>query len=329
MKSLPPKALIAIATAAIPLYPLASASAQEAHWPTRPIKLVVGFPPGGGADAVARIYGNKLGELLKQPIVIDNKPGAGTTIAAEQAAAAPGDGYTLYMGSPILFGVDKVLYPQIRYDAQSFVPSTRLTSSPMVLVTRTDAPYANAKELAAYARQNPGKVFFTSSGNGGSPHLAGALFMKQFGVQLMHVPYKGGSQSVQAVVAKDADITFATPPSVLPLVKAGRLKAIAITIKEKNSNMGEIDTIANQTGTPYDLSFWFGLFAPKGTPPAVTQKLFDATQAAMKDPGVVEQLMLQGNDVSLSSSPQQFAQWVLTQGQAHAKLAQGVEAKVD
>ncbi len=305
------------------------ANAQDSNWPGKPIRLIVGFPPGGGADAIARIYGHKLGELLKQPIVIENKPGAGTTIAAEQAASSPGDGYTLYMGSPVLFGVDKVLYPKIGYDANSFVPVTRLTSSPMVLATRTNAPYTNAKELVEFARKNPGKVFYTSSGNGGSPHMAAAMFMEQFGVDMVHVPYKGGAQSVQALVAKDADITFATPPSVMPLVKAGRLAAIAITTREKSNELPSLETIAHQTGSDYDLPFWFGLFAPKGTPAPVVNRLFEASKTAMNAPDVKKQLSLQGSDVALSDSPQQFTQWVLAQAQAHAQLARRAGVKVD
>lgn len=305
------------------------AFAQEVNWPSRPIRLIVGFPPGGGADAVARIYGHKLGELLKQSIVIENKPGAGTTIAAEQAAASPGDGYTLYMGGPVLFGVDKVLYPKIRYDSKSFVPITKLTSSPLILATRNDAPYKSAQELVDFARKNPGKIFYTSSGNGGSPHMAAAMFMEQFGVDMAHVPYKGGAQSVQAVVAKDADITFATPPTVLPLVKAGRLSAIAITTKEKSSGLPNLGTIAQQTGSAYDLSFWFGLFAPKGTPDEVVKKIFDASQTAMNTPEVKTQLSTQGSDVALSESPQQFTQWVMSQAQSHAQLAKRAGVKVD
>lgn len=306
-----------------------SAFAQDANWPTRPIRLIVGFPPGGGADAVARIYGHKLGELLKQSVVIENKPGAGTTIAAEQAASSSGDGYTLYMGGPILFGVDKVLYPKIRYDASSFVPITKLTSSPMVLAARIDAPYKNAQELVAFARKNPGKVFYTSSGNGGSPHMAGAMFIEQFGIDMVHVPFKGGAQSVQAIVAKDADITFGTPPSVMPLAKAARLSAIAITTKEKSGDLPNLGTIAQQTGSEYDISFWFGLFAPKGTPDAVVKKIFEASKVAMNAQELKAQLSAQGTDVALSESPQQFKQWVLSQAQMHAQLAKRSGLKVD
>lgn len=320
--------LVAI-TLLVPIHLVAQAQGDESQWPTRPIRLIVGYPPGGGADAVARVYGNKLSELLKQPVVIDNKPGAGTTIAAEQAASAPPDGYTLYMGGPSMFGVDKVLYPQIRYDATSFTPISRMTSSPLLLVSRIDAPYKNVNELIEYARKNPEKVFFTSSGNGGSPHMAGALFMERFDIKMTHVPYKGGAQSVQAVVATDADITFATPPSVLPLVKAGRLNAIAITANKKSRELSEFPTIAAQTSADYDVSFWFGLFAPKGTPTPVVMKLFEATQSALKAAPVAQQLALQGNEVALSESPQEFSRWVVEQGKSHAKVARATGVKVD
>lgn len=303
--------------------------ALAADYPAKPIRLVVGFPAGGAADTVARIVAEKMAHDLGQPIIIDNKPGAGTTIANETVASATGDGYTLLLGSPILFGVDKVLYKSIRYSASDLKAVSRWVASPMILAVNPDLPAKTAADIVALAKKEPDRMFFASSGSGGSPHLAGALFNEAAHIKLTHVPFKGGAQAVQAVVANDAQLTFATPPSVMPLINAGRLRAIAVTSAQRSPTLPNVPTIAEQGVPGYELTFWFGLFAPGTTPAPIVKKLFDASQKALADPEVKRKLALQGNDVAVSASSEEFGQWVISQGVKQKKLAEVAGAKLD
>lgn len=289
------------------------------NFPARPITVVVGFTPGGGADTVARIVTEQMAKTLGQPFVIENKPGAGTTLAASQVSRAAPDGYTLYLGSSILFGVDKLMYKSVKYDAKSFAPITQWTTAPMLLTVNGASDIHNVSDLVKKAKA--GHIFFASSGAGGSPHLAALAFENQAGVKLTHVPFKGGAPAVQAVVANDVQLTFATPPSALPLMQAGRLRSLGVSSAERSALFPDMPTVAEQGVKGYDQSFWFGLFAPAGTDPTVVQKLYDASVAALKEPSVRDKLAQQGNDVKWSESPEAFAQWVEKSGNEHADLA--------
>ncbi|GAA5233010.1 tripartite tricarboxylate transporter substrate binding protein [Verticiella sediminum] len=319
-------ALLALSALAAGGMPGAS---QAASYPERPIRLFVGFPPGGGADAVARIVANRMSEALGQSIVIENRPGAGTTLAATAVAKAPADGYTLYMGTPMLFGVDKVLYKSVTYSADDFTPITRWTTAPLILAANNDLPVKSVTELVEYAKASPGELFYASSGNGGSPHLAGLLFQRMAGVRMEHVPFNGGAPAVQAIVANDVQLTFGTPPSVIPLIEAGRLRALGVTSEGRSALFPELPTVAEQGVPDYELSFWFGLFAPAGVSKDIVDRLYAASVEALSDPEIKKSLALSGNAVDWSESPEAFGRWVVEQGRSHRQLAEGAGVAID
>ncbi len=284
-------------------------------YPSRSITLVVGFPPGGGADAVARIVVEKLGRVLGQPVVVDNRPGAGTTLASDFVSRAPADGYTLLLGAANLYGSDQLLYKSAKYDgAKSFTPISRWSSAPLLLAVRKDLPAQNVRELVALARSEPEKLSYSSSGAGVITHLAGLSFSQAAGVKMLHVPYKGGAPSVQAVAAGDADLTFATPPSVLPMVQAGKMRMLAVTTQQRSPLFPAVPGMQESGVQGLDFTFSFGLFGPAGLPPEVVKKLFDASAQVLGDPEVKAQLEKQGNVAAPSASAEEYRSWILREG---------------
>ena len=321
-----PLRAIAFAAAAL----LAPAGAFADTYPSRPITLVVGFPAGGGADTVARIVSDKLAKVLGQPIIIDNKPGAGTTIASDQVARAAPDGYTLLLGSGNLYGSDKLLYKAVKYDgAKSFVPISRWSSAPMLLAVNKDVSAKTVQALIAEARQNPGKLAYSSSGTGVVTHLAGLSFEKAAGVTMLHVPYKGGAPSIQAVAAGDVQLTFGTPPSVLPMAQGQKLRVLAVTSGQRSPLFPDVPSVAEAGVKGYDYTFWFGLFAPAGLPPEMAQKLFDASVAALNDPDVKARLEKSGNESAPSKSLAEFRAWALAEGAKSKELTERSGATVE
>ncbi|RQO44975.1 ABC transporter substrate-binding protein [Variovorax sp. KBW07] len=309
---------------------LASAGALADSYPTRPITLVVGFPAGGGADTVARIVSDKMAKLLGQPVIIDNKPGAGTTIASDQVARAAPDGYTLLLGSANLYGSDKLLYKAVKYDgAKSFVPISRWSSAPMLLAVNKDVSAKTVQALIAEARQNPGKLAYSSSGTGVVTHLAGLSFEKAAGVTMLHVPYKGGAPSIQAVAAGDVQLTFGTPPSVLPMAQGQKLRVLAVTSGQRSPLFPDVPSIAEAGVKGYDYTFWFGLFAPAGLPPEMAQKLFDASVAALNDPDVKARMEKSGNEAAPSKSLAEFRSWATAEGAKSKELTERSGATVE
>ena len=321
-----PLRAISFAAAAL----LAPAGAFADTYPSRPITLVVGFPAGGGADTVARIVSDKLAKVLGQPIIIDNKPGAGTPIASDQVARAAPDGYTLLLGSGNLYGSDKLLYKAVKYDgAKSFVPISRWSSAPMLLAVNKDVSAKTVQALIAEARQNPGKLAYSSSGTGVVTHLAGLSFEKAAGVTMLHVPYKGGAPSIQAVAAGDVQLTFGTPPSVLPMAQGQKLRVLAVTSGQRSPLFPDVPSVAEAGVKGYDYTFWFGLFAPAGLPPEMAQKLFDASVAALNDPDVKARLEKSGNESAPSQSLAEFRTWALAEGAKSKELTERSGATVE
>ena len=293
-------------------------------YPARPVTLVVGFPPGGGADAVARIVADKVGKLLGQPLLVDNRPGAGTTLASEHVARAAPDGYTLLLGSANIYGSDQLLYKSARYDgARNFTGITRWSSAPMLLAVRKDFPGQGVGDLVALARSQPDKLSYSSSGAGVITHLATLSFAgASGGLRMLHVPFKGGAPSIQAVAAGDVDLTFGTPPSVLPLAQAGKLRMLAVSTAERSPLFPDLPGM-KESGVPgFDYTFWFGLFAPAGLPEEVAKKLFDASTKALEDPDVKARLARQGNLAAPSASLEEFRAWALKEGQESKALTQ-------
>ncbi len=286
---------------------MAAWSAAAQTFPVKPVHLVVGFAPGGAADTVARAMSDAMGRALGQPIVVDNKPGAGSSLAADAVAKAAPDGYTVLIASPSSISVNPALNPKLSYKFSDLQPVLKVTSSPLVIAANLSSGIQSVKDLVAAAKKAPGSINYATSGIGSAPHLGAALFAQAAGVQLFHVPFKGGALAVQSVVAGDTQVTFATPPSVLELVKGGRLRGLAVSTRERSPLVPDLPGMAEAGLPEFTIEFWYGLFVPAGTPADVTSKLFAAASAAMREPAVRQALMRDGTDVDLSPSSEQFA----------------------
>jgi tripartite-type tricarboxylate transporter receptor subunit TctC len=298
-------------------------------YPNKPIKLIVGFAPGGAADYVSRNISVPLGQALGQSIVIENKPGAGSSIAAEQVAKSAPDGYTILIASPSSISVNPALNQKLGYKPSDFQPISKITSSPVVIAVNPATGINSVKELIAKAKRDPGGLNYATSGNGSAPHLAAALFGQVADVRMTHIPFRGGSLAIQSVIAGDTQLTFGTPPSVLPMIQAGRLKGLAISAKERSPLAPGLPGM-REAGLPdYAIEFWYGLFVPVGTPPAIVQKIFEATQTALRQPNVKNSLEREGTDVSLSTSPAQFVKFLADDEKFWVKLVKSAEVTVD
>ncbi|GAB3087428.1 tripartite tricarboxylate transporter substrate binding protein [Cupriavidus yeoncheonensis] len=269
-------------------------AAQAQSFPHKPIRLVVPYPPGGPTDIVARVVGQKLSEKLGQPLVVENRPGAGGNIGAEAVAKAAPDGYTLLVATTA-HAINMTLFSKPGYDTRrDFAPVSMLTRGPLVLVTAPATPAGNVAELIALARARPGQVTFASSGNGQSTHLAAELFNSMAGVHMTHVPYKGSAPALTDVMGGQATVMFDTMLSAMPFVRDGKLKALAITGATRSPAAPDTSTIA-QSGLPgYEASAWNALLAPAGTPPAVLGTLNGALKAVLQDPDVRARFATQG-----------------------------------
>ena len=298
-------------------------------YPNKPIRLVIGFAPGGAADLVARTLGEGLGRALGQPVLVENRAGAGSSIAAENVAKSAPDGYSLLIASPASISVNPALNPKLNYRPNDLVPITKVSSSPLVIVVNPATGITSVRELIAAAKKAPGKLNYATSGVGSAPHFGAALFSQITGIDMVHVPYKGGGPAVISVVAGDTEITFGTPPSVLPMVKAGRLRALAVTSVERSPLMPEIPGMAEAGVPEYSIAFWYGLFVPAGTPADIVKKLFDATTAASQRPEVKAMLAREGTEVVLSKSPEAFAAFLTEDSKFWVKLAKQSGATAD
>ncbi len=305
-----------------------SAWGQAATYPSRPIKLVVGFAPGGAADFVSRALQEPLARSLGQPVVVENRPGAGSSIAAELVAKAPADGYTLLIASPSSILVNPIISPKEGFDPRrDLAPVSQVSASPLVLAVNPGAGINTVRELIDYAKKNPGKLNYATSGNGSAPHLAAVLFATLAHVQMTHVPYKGGGPAVQSVLAGETQLSFATPPSVLPLVQARRLKALAVTSAKATRLVPDVPGMG-EAGLPgYEISFWYGFFVPAGTPAEATRKLFAATMEALRAPGVDKTLAREGTETAGSRSPEDFARFIDREAELWARLVKESGAK--
>jgi len=307
-----------------------STAVMAQPYPSRPVRLVVGFAPGGAADFVARAVAEPLGRALGQPVVIDNRPGAGSSIAAEHVAKSAPDGYTVLIASPSSILVNPLINRQSAFEPlRDLAPVSKVSSSPLVVAANPSMGFSALKDLIAYGKANPGKLNFATSGNGSAPHLAAVLFQRVAGVEMVHVPYKGGAPAVQSVLAGDTQLSFATPPSVLPLVQAGRLRALAITSRDASPLVPGVPGMA-EAGLPgYEISFWYGFFVPAGTPAAAAKRLFDETARALKLPQVGQALAKEGTEVSGSASPAEFAAFLAEDARLWARLVRDSGAKAD
>jgi len=303
--------------------------AQAGPYPVKPIRLVIGFAPGGAADYVARAMSDAFGKALGQTVVVDNKPGNGSSIAADIVAKSPADGYTLLIASPSSISVNPALNPNLSYTPADLAPVTKMTTSPLVLAVNPATGIRSVSELVAAAKKDPDKLNYATSGNGSAPHLGAALFSQLTGAQMTHVPYRGGALAIQSVIAGDTQLTFGTSPSVLPMAGGGRLRALAVSTRERSPLVPDLPGM-REAGLPeYNLEFWYGMFVPVGTPAAIVQKIYDATVAAMRLPAVKAALAREGTEVSLSASPEQFNDFLVEDGKFWVDLVKSAKVKVE
>ena len=297
-------------------------------YPNKPIRLVVGYPPGGSGDFITRVAAEELSRELGVQVIVENRPGAGGTIANEFVSKAAPDGYTVLNAGP--FALTQALYRKLGYDgAKDFIPVSRLAVGPMIICVNVDLPVRSLTDLIAYAKANPGKLNVASSGNGSTPHLAGALFETVAGVQMVTVQFKGGGPAAASTIAGDTQVMFATPPTVINFIKAGRLRALALTTAESSAAIPGI-LGAEQAGlSGYDSSFSFGLYLPVSTPEPVVRRFHEAVVNAMTRPGVKERVATQGMDVATHRSPGQFAESLRNGAGALEQLVRGSGAKLE
>lgn len=315
--------------AAIGAGSVAAALAQAPAYPSKPVKLVVGFAPGGAADYVARAMSDAFGKALGQPIIIENRSGGGSSIAADMVAKSVPDGYTVLIASPSSISVNPALNPKLGYSARDLQPIGKLTTSPLVLAVNPATGINSVQELIERARKAPGSLNYATSGNGSAPHLGAALFLQVTGVQMTHIPFRGGAPSIQSVVAGDTQLTFGTPPSVLPMATAGRLRALAVSTRDGSALVPGVPGSAAAGVPDYAIEFWYGLFVPAGTPAPVVKKIFDAATVAMQQPAIRAALAREGTEVSLSASPDAFAAFLADDAKFWVKLVKDAGVKLE
>ncbi len=292
------------ATAAITLF-LAASLAQAQAWPSRPVKLVVPFSPGGFTDVVARILGQKLTESLGQPVIIENKPGAGSTIGSDYVAKSKPDGYTLVMVSTTQVS-SPWLYKSMPYDVfKDFTPIMKLVEGPYVLIANPKLPVKSVAELLALAKAQPGKLDYASSGNGSAQHLVGAMFATMGGVQINHVPYKGSGQAMQDIVGGQVQLGFVGMPNALPYIPSGRLRALAVTTRKRSPDLPDVPTMDEAGIKGYDATIWLGLLGPAGLPRDIVTRLNSEIIKALSSAETRKLILAAGVEVS-TSSPEEF-----------------------
>jgi tripartite-type tricarboxylate transporter receptor subunit TctC len=297
-----------VACLALTLFAVGAAPAAE--YPNHPVTLIVAFTPGGPSDVIARILGKRMYEIVGQPFVIDNRPGAGGNIAAEVVATAAPDGYTLLMGNNSILATNAALYKKLNYDPQrDFIPISLIGSQANILVVNPSVPVHSMAELIALARQKPGQLNFASSGHGAAAHLAGELFRTEAKIDIVHVAYKGAAPALQDVVAGHVQMMFATAASVVGLIRDGKVRPLAVTTPKRTAMLPDIPTVA-ELGIPgFDATTWHGLVAPAGTSREIIGTLHYAATTALEDPGVRKSLMDLGVDI-VGSTPKEFEAYI-------------------
>lgn len=290
---------LAAGAAALALPGLVSAQA----WPAKPIRLIVPFPPGGLIDNMARLVGPRLAQELGQPVVIDNKPGAGGNLGAAEAARAQADGYTLLMASPPLT-ISPALYASLPYKPEQIAPVGLLGRVPNVLLVNPKSGINSVADLLARARREPGKMNYASNGNGTSLHLSAELFKNTAGVFITHIPYRGAAAAVTGLISGEVDMMFENLPSVLGQIQGGTVKALAVTTSRRSKTLAAVPTLAEQGMPAFDVSAWYGVAAPAGTPPAVIAAVEQALQKILREPEVMRAMESRGADVGfLAAAP--------------------------
>jgi tripartite-type tricarboxylate transporter receptor subunit TctC len=303
-----------------------TAAAQE--YPTKPIKIIVPFPPAGGTDILGRTVANKLGELNKWSVIVDNKPGAGGNIGVDTAAKSPPDGYTLVMGQTSNLAISPSLYAKLPYDpVKDLVPVILVGSGPVALVVRADSPYRTLGDLIAAAKAKPGSITMASPGNGTVAHLSGVRLQNVAGVKFEHIPYKGAGAAIPDILGGSVDIFLSSVPTLQSHVAGGKMRALAVTSPKRSAVMPTVPTIA-ETYKGFDSNTWFGILAPAGTPKPVIARLNAEINKVLKDPGARKAIESEGGEV-LGGTPEEFAALIQKEIATWAPVVKASGAKVD
>lgn len=315
-------------TATLTVSQVAAQQASGASYPDRPIKLVVPYPPGGSTDPAARLLAADIGTRLGQPVIVDNRPGAAGAIGTEAVVRAAPDGYTLLLHTSVI-STDPTLKKNASYDIKrDLVPVSLAVTGPYLMVVNPTLPVRNVGELIAYARAHPGKVNFGSAGQGSSGHLIGELFKKAAGIDMVHVPYKGGGPSIAGLVGNEVQLVFDTFGGSRTLVEAGKLRAIAVTSPERSGLMPEVPTVMESGLKDFSAVYWLGIFAPAKTPPAVIDKLYRVLKGSLDSPAVRSRMMDQGN-VPQGLSPSEFAKILDGDIQRYRSIIESARITID
>jgi tripartite-type tricarboxylate transporter receptor subunit TctC len=304
-------------------------TALAANYPDKPIRMLVGFAPGGGTDTTARTIAQPLSEALGQQVVVDNRPGAAGNIAADIASKSPPDGYTILMGTIAALAINPSLYKSLPFDPiKDFEPVTLAVSSTNVLAVHPSVAAKNVRELIALAKAQSGKLSYGSSGIGGAGHLAGVLFDNMAGTTTVHIPYKGGAPAMIALISGEVQMVFATAETAVPQIKTGKIRALGVTMAKRTALLPDLPTIA-EAGVPgYEANNWYGLLLPAKTPRAILERLSRESVKVLNTPAIKEQLFRQGLDAS-PSTPQEFSAYIKSEMAKWAKVVKSSGAKAE
>jgi tripartite-type tricarboxylate transporter receptor subunit TctC len=306
----------------------------QAAWPTKPVRIVVPFAAGGTTDILARAIAPELSRAFGQQFIVDNRAGAGGNVGAEIVAHSAPDGYTLLMGTVGTHGINRALYDKLPYDPiKDFAPVTLVAGVPNVMEMQTERARAlginNAQDFIKYAKSHPGKLNMASSGSGTSIHLAGELFKSMAGVYMVHVPYRGSGPALLDLVGGTADVMFDNLPSSLPHIKAGKLKAFAVTSRERSAALPDVPTVEEAAGLKgFDATSWFGLLAPAGTPPDIVNRIQQEVAKSLGTPAIKEKMLAQGA-IPSGNTPAEFARHIDAEHKKWAQVVKVSGAKVD
>ena len=302
---------------------------QAQSFPSKPIRLVVGFAPGGSTDKLARVLGKRMGELLGQSVVVENRPGAAGNLAAEQVAGAPADGYTLFMTTLSSQAINPHIYSKLRFDpAKSFEPISLVAKYPLLLVVAPQLRLNSVHDLIAYVKKSDQQIFFSSAGTGSPAHLAGEMFKARTGGNLQHVPYKGGSPALLAVMSNEAQLAFETIHSAIGQTKGGKLKPLAVSSEKRSSAAPELPTLQEEGLQQFVVTSWAGLVAPAGTPRDVLDKLNQTTQQALNTPAVHAALVADGAEPAGGGSAE-FARFLAQEFKSWGDVVRTAQIKLD
>ena len=305
-----------------------SCSAWAQDYPNRPVRIVVPFPAGGTTDIITRALAQKLSEEWKQPVLVDNKPGAGANIGAEQAVRSAPDGYTLLMASTA-HSINATLYPKMAYDPlKDFTPLTLVAETPQLLVVHPSVPANNTREFIQYLKTSSTPVSYSSAGNGSLPHLSAELFKSMSGTNMLHVPYKGGPQAMTDLVAGHVQISLATAPSAVPFIKSGKIRALGVSSRQRIAALPDVPTITESGLAGYEASGFFGLVGPANMPAAIADKIQATVVRIIKEPAMSKYLSEQGAD-PYTSTQAEYAAFLRDEVAKWGKIVKDTGAKID